>query len=134
MTKEAQLLPWRSVHHIALVTPDLDETVRFYRDVLGMSVGQVSVQTAQNTGQRHLFINLGGTDGHAIPRARRTPFGGPTRRGQSIGACDVGPTRRGLRSHRSGQRGSVTKHTPALATLEGRRHFSGGGRGEEPTA
>ncbi len=28
--------PWRGFHHLALVTPDLDATLRFYRDVLGM--------------------------------------------------------------------------------------------------
>lgn len=62
MPEESQRLPWRGVHHIALVTPDLDETVRFYRDVLGMKAGEVSDQTARNTSQRHLFVNLGGTD------------------------------------------------------------------------
>lgn len=29
---------WRGFHHIALVTPDLDATIDFYRDVLGMKV------------------------------------------------------------------------------------------------
>lgn len=33
--------PWRGIHHLALITPDRDETVRFYRDVLGMHlIGQ----------------------------------------------------------------------------------------------
>ena len=30
--------PWQGFHHIALVTPDLDATIAFYRDVLGMKV------------------------------------------------------------------------------------------------
>ncbi len=54
-------LPWRGFHHIALVTRDLDETVYFYRDVLGMQAGEVSTQTAQGTGRRHLFIAPGDT-------------------------------------------------------------------------
>jgi catechol 2,3-dioxygenase-like lactoylglutathione lyase family enzyme len=29
-------IPWRGMHHIALITADLDATIRFYRDVLGM--------------------------------------------------------------------------------------------------
>jgi len=27
---------WRGVNHLALVTPDMDATVRFYHGVLGM--------------------------------------------------------------------------------------------------
>jgi|GEM_PF-4492350 len=30
--------PWRGVHHVALVARDLDATISFYRDVLGMAV------------------------------------------------------------------------------------------------
>ena len=30
--------PWSGFHHIALVTRDLDGTMRFYRDVLGMEI------------------------------------------------------------------------------------------------
>ncbi len=32
------LPPWSGFHHIALVTRDLDATIRFYRDVLGMEI------------------------------------------------------------------------------------------------
>jgi catechol 2,3-dioxygenase-like lactoylglutathione lyase family enzyme len=36
-----QAPPWRGIHHLALITPDRDATVRFYRDVLGMQlIGQ----------------------------------------------------------------------------------------------
>lgn len=56
-----QPLLWRGFHHVALVTRDLDETIRFYRDVLGMQAGAVSTQTAQGTGRRHLFITPGET-------------------------------------------------------------------------
>ena len=54
-------LPWRGFHHIALVTRNLGETIRFYRDVLGMQAGEISTQTARGTGQRHLFITPGET-------------------------------------------------------------------------
>ena len=36
------LFPWRGIHHIALATPDLDQTRQFYGDVLGMSMGDIS--------------------------------------------------------------------------------------------
>jgi catechol 2,3-dioxygenase-like lactoylglutathione lyase family enzyme len=32
---------WRGIHHIALATADLDATVRFYRDVLGMQISNI---------------------------------------------------------------------------------------------
>jgi catechol 2,3-dioxygenase-like lactoylglutathione lyase family enzyme len=30
--------PWCGLHHLALVTPELDATILFYRDVLGMQL------------------------------------------------------------------------------------------------
>ena len=54
-------VPWQGFHHIALVTQDLDETIRFYSDVLGMQAGEVALQTAQSTSRRHLFITPGDT-------------------------------------------------------------------------
>ena len=51
--------PWRGFHHVALVTPDLDATIRFYGDVLGMSVGEV-VSATERQG-RHCFIKPGDT-------------------------------------------------------------------------
>jgi catechol 2,3-dioxygenase-like lactoylglutathione lyase family enzyme len=33
---ETAVLRWRGVNHLALVTPDMDATVRFYHAVLGM--------------------------------------------------------------------------------------------------
>jgi len=47
--------PWRGFHHVALVTPDLDATIRFYRDVLGMEAGEVMERQG-----RHCFITPGG--------------------------------------------------------------------------
>ncbi len=49
--------PWRGFHHVALVTPDLDATIRFYGDVLGMSVGEVFGATERQG--RHCFIKPG---------------------------------------------------------------------------
>ena len=48
---------WRGFHHVALVTPDLDATIHFYGDVLGMRVGEV-VGAAGRQG-RHCFIKPG---------------------------------------------------------------------------
>lgn len=36
-----QTLQWQGFHHIALVTLDLDATIRFYGDVLEMKAGNV---------------------------------------------------------------------------------------------
>ena len=49
--------PWRGFHHVALVTPDLDATIRFYGEVLGMRVGEV-VGATERQG-RHCFIKPG---------------------------------------------------------------------------
>lgn len=39
MTNTANdLPPWQGLHHLALVTPDLDATIYFYHDVLGMQL------------------------------------------------------------------------------------------------
>jgi Lactoylglutathione lyase and related lyases len=35
-TEQSFQIPWQGIHHIALATADLDATIRFYRDVLGM--------------------------------------------------------------------------------------------------
>lgn len=66
MPSPEQPPPWRGFHHIALVTRDLDETIRFYRDVLGMAAGEISAQTARGTGQRHIFITPGETEGWGL--------------------------------------------------------------------
>ena len=42
-----------------MVTRDLDETVHFYRDRLGMQAGEVVDRTAQGAVSRHCFIKLG---------------------------------------------------------------------------
>jgi len=51
---------WRGFHHIALVTADLDATIAFYEQVLGMRAGPVYPATARRG--RHCFIKPGDTD------------------------------------------------------------------------
>jgi catechol 2,3-dioxygenase-like lactoylglutathione lyase family enzyme len=46
---------WRGVNHLALVTPDMDATVRFYAGVLGMRV----VATTMAGPMRHYFFEIG---------------------------------------------------------------------------
>ncbi len=45
---------WRGVNHLALVTPDMDGTVRFYAGVLGMRV----VGTLMAGPMRHYFFEI----------------------------------------------------------------------------
>ena len=46
---------WRGVNHLALVTPDMDATVRFYHGVLGMRL----VATVMAGPMRHYFFEIG---------------------------------------------------------------------------
>lgn len=39
--RETAGVPWRGFHHLAVITPDLDATIRFYRDVVGMTIAAV---------------------------------------------------------------------------------------------
>jgi catechol 2,3-dioxygenase-like lactoylglutathione lyase family enzyme len=45
---------WRGVNHLALVTPDMDATVRFYHGVLGMRL----VTTLSAGPMRHYFFEI----------------------------------------------------------------------------
>jgi catechol 2,3-dioxygenase-like lactoylglutathione lyase family enzyme len=53
--------PWRGFHHLALVTPDLDATIRFYRDVLGLAV--TFVAPATDLHGRHAGLAVDGAGG-----------------------------------------------------------------------
>src|SRR3954468_10133873 len=55
MTTVATTPRWRGINHLALVTPDMDATVRFYHGVLGMRV----VATVMAGPMRHYFFELG---------------------------------------------------------------------------
>lgn len=58
MTSETISAPaWRGFHHVAVVTPDLDATIHFYGDILGMQVGAI-----MDRGGRHCFIQPGDGD------------------------------------------------------------------------
>jgi catechol 2,3-dioxygenase-like lactoylglutathione lyase family enzyme len=46
---------WRGVNHLALVTPDMDATVRFWHGVLGARL----VATIGTPGFRHYFFDVG---------------------------------------------------------------------------
>ena len=46
---------WRGVHHLALVTPDMDATVRFYHGVLGARL----VATIATDNFKHYFFEIG---------------------------------------------------------------------------
>jgi catechol 2,3-dioxygenase-like lactoylglutathione lyase family enzyme len=46
---------WRGVNHLAMVTPDMDATVRFYHGVLGMRI----VATLAAGPMRHYFFEIG---------------------------------------------------------------------------
>ena len=46
--------PWRGVNHLALITPDMDATVRFYHGVLGMRL----VAAIMAGPMRHYFFEI----------------------------------------------------------------------------
>src|SRR4029077_14527481 len=52
---EGELPRWRGVNHLALVTTDMDATVRFYHGVLGARL----VATIGTEGFRHYFFEVG---------------------------------------------------------------------------
>ena len=54
---ETNSIPWQGFHHIALVTRDLDATVRFYGETLGMTVSDVFEGHALRG--RHVFVKPG---------------------------------------------------------------------------
>src|SRR3954447_10274781 len=59
---------WRGINHLALVTPDMDATVRFYHGVLGMRV----VASLSNGPMRHYFFEIGAENTAAFFRGAGT--------------------------------------------------------------
>ncbi|MBG01777.1 MAG: glyoxalase [Acidimicrobiaceae bacterium] len=54
-TSEQKYIPqWGGIHHLAMITPDMDETVRFYSGVLQMPL----VATLRAESMRHYFFQL----------------------------------------------------------------------------
>ncbi|WP_152399040.1 VOC family protein [Paenibacillus cellulositrophicus] len=53
-TEQSFQIPWQGIHHIALNTADLDATIRFYRDVLGMQASDIA--PSQEGRGRHCLI------------------------------------------------------------------------------
>lgn len=50
---------YRGVNHLAMITDDMDKTVRFYRDVLGMKVVGTVGGVFDGKRMRHYFFSLG---------------------------------------------------------------------------
>ena len=55
-------LPWRGIHHIALATANLDATVRFYEDVLGMQVSEIAPSKEGRGRHCLIFVKPGDDD------------------------------------------------------------------------
>ncbi len=49
------MIRFGGINHLALITPDMEQTVRFYRDVLGLPL----VAAIGNAQFRHYFFDLG---------------------------------------------------------------------------
>jgi catechol 2,3-dioxygenase-like lactoylglutathione lyase family enzyme len=54
MTDAADMVHWRGVHHLALITPDMDATVRFWHGVIGARL----VTTLATPAFRHYFFEV----------------------------------------------------------------------------
>ena len=59
------LPPWRGLHHVALVTRDLDATMRLYAEVLGMEI--MVVAPAGERHGRHCSIQPGRGSSPVVP-------------------------------------------------------------------
>ncbi|WP_214366135.1 VOC family protein [Pseudonocardia sp. H11422] len=53
------MVAYRGVNHLALVTNDMDKTVRFYRDVVGMKLIGTTGDPDAEYPHRHYFFSLG---------------------------------------------------------------------------
>ncbi len=60
MVAENEKFELRGVNHVALVCSDMAQTVRFYRDVLGMPLVK-TIELPNGTGQ-HFFFDIGNDD------------------------------------------------------------------------
>ncbi len=84
---------WDGLHHIALLTPDLDATMRFYAQVLGMTISFVA--PAGELHGRHCGIWPGGTPerlGLHFFEYPHAPHYNPNDRSLTSAVFDPGPT------------------------------------------
>ena len=59
MTSPTASIPWQGFDHVALATPDLEATLHFYSEVLGIQAGEIYEAGGGKT--RHCFIKPGNT-------------------------------------------------------------------------
>ena len=52
-------MKFRGINHLAMVTNDMDKTIRFYRDVLGMQLVGALGSTPERKRYRHYFFETG---------------------------------------------------------------------------
>ena len=127
---------WRGINHLALVTPDMDATVRFYAGVLGMPLvdhahGGADAPLLLRDGPRQhrgLLRGRGGGDlrqgrGRAEPRTRSSSTTSrstcPT---STRSSCCRAPPGRRLRGHRGGR----PRRHPLGVLHRPERHRAGG--------
>ena len=82
---------WRGFHHVAVVTRDLEETARFYGEVLGMEVGDPIERDAQ------------GGPAPLHPAWRRSELGSPLLRVTRGQGAPIGPQHRPRRPDGNGR-------------------------------
>jgi catechol 2,3-dioxygenase-like lactoylglutathione lyase family enzyme len=76
-------LSWRGFHHIALATTNLDATIHFYKDVLGMQVSEIA-PPKQGRGRHCLMLVKPGDDevlGFHFFESQEVKSSGPRRLG-----------------------------------------------------
>jgi catechol 2,3-dioxygenase-like lactoylglutathione lyase family enzyme len=85
--------PWRGFHHVALLTRDLDATIRFYQDVLGMEISFTA--PAGDLHGRHCGIRPGSEPdrlGLHFFEYLQAPYSNPLDQSLEATVFDPGPT------------------------------------------
>ena len=134
---------WRGVHHLALVTPDMDATVRFWHGVLGARlVATIGTPTRSGTtssssapGNTIAFFEYRGAEldvfakpaGRARPAgvAVRPPVARPARRGRAARAAGPAEGARAARSPTSSTTASCARSTSPTRTASPSRRRGG---------
>jgi catechol 2,3-dioxygenase-like lactoylglutathione lyase family enzyme len=71
-------LPWGGIHHIALATHDLEETLRFYHQVLGMDVSDMYPSREGRGRHGIVVVKPGDSETLGLHFFERTELGPPT--------------------------------------------------------